>query len=624
MSAAMWITVGILTAAILLFITEWLAVDLVAMGVVLSLMILGILTPEEALGGFSSPIVITVAALFMVGGAVLQTGLADTISQRIIALAGKSTFRLLIIIMGTVALMSGFISDTGTVAVMAPAIISIGRKKNISPSKLLIPLSYGALLGGSMTLIGTPPNIIVSDLLIENGYQAFQFFDFTPIGFSLLLTGIAFITLTSRWLLPDYRPSREFQRVDSPEELVQLYKLPDDLFRLRVRGHSPLINQTIQEADLRNNFQITILEILRQQSPKSIARMGDKEILVTDDQPEKITPSPATTIQSGDILICQGKTGDISLAAARLNLGVQPAEAEDQKSLVNNEVGVAEVLLPPRSRLIGKTLTSSRFGSLYKMTVLGINRPGAEKELSLKNTRLQFGDTLFVQGPWKNIADLQDMRRDFVVVGQPEALKGSLPRSKMILAGLILTAMLVMLITNWLPLSTTAMLAAFLMVITGCLEMKEAYNAVDWKSIILIAGMLPMTTALQKVGLVDMSSAWMADTLGTMGVIPILATLFLVTSLFTQVISNTATTVLIAPVALSLAVNLGYQPQPFLLLVAFAASTAFASPVASPVNTLVMGTGNYRFRDYLKIGGPLILLSMLVILIILPLLWPLR
>jgi di/tricarboxylate transporter len=624
MSIDMWITVGILAAAITFFITEWLAIDLVALGVVLSLMISGILTPEEALAGFSSPIVITVAALFVVGGAVLQTGLADTISQRIISLSGKSTLRLLTIIMGTVALLSGFISDTGTVAVMAPAIISIGWKKDINPSRLLIPLSYGALLGGAMTLIGTPPNIIVSDLLIEEGYQSFQFFDFTPIGFSLLVMGVAFIATAGRWLLPDRKPSRDYQRVESPQELVQLYKLPKNLFRLRVRKPSPLIGQTLESADLRGSYQITVLEILRRESPRSIARMGDKQLLVADEQPSSITPTPGTTIQQDDILICQGKTGDVSLAAARLKLGVQPAEAEDQKALVNNEVGVAEVLLPPRSRLIGKTLVSSRFGSLYKLTVLGINRPGEDQDLSLKETRLQFGDTLFVQGPWKNIQALQDLRRDFVVVGQPDTLQAVQSRAKMLLSGAVLLGMLIFLITGWLPLSTTALLAAFLMVISGCLNMKEAYSAVDWKSIILIAGMLPMTTALQQVGLVQMGANWMAETLGSLGVMPIMAALFLITSLFTQVISNTATTVLLAPVALSLAVNLGYQPHPFLLIVAVAASTAFASPVASPVNTLVMGTGGYRFRDYLKVGAPMILLSMLVTLLILPLLWPLH
>ena len=623
MSLEMWITIFILFGALLLFITEWLEVDLVALGVVICLTLTGILAPEEALAGFSSPIVITVAALFIVGGAVMETGLADTISSKIVQMAGKSHLRLLILIMGTVALLSGFISDTGTVAVMAPAIISISRKKKINPSKLLIPLSVGSLLGGATTLIGTPPNIVVSDLLLENGFTPFRFFDFTPIGVTLLITGVIFLALTSRWLLPDHKSRSELQRVDTPEELVQLYKLPEDLYRLRVRNQSLLAGKTIQQSDLRRNFEITVLEILRSGESRSRSLIGEKRLIIGEEEFLSIKPSPERVVRPGDILICQGKINDITHVAAALNLGVQPAEAKDHKALVNNEVGVAEILLPPRSRLIGKTLVSSRFGSLYQLTVLGINRPGTDRNLSLKETKLQFGDTLFVQGPWKNIRALTNQRRDFVVVGQPEELKGTPPQSKMILSSLILAGMLVLLVTGLVPLSTTALIAAFLMIITGCLDMKEAYNSVDWKSIILIAGMLPMTTALGKVGLVELGTEWMASTIGGLGEITIMATLFLITSIFTQVISNTATTVLIAPIALSLALRLDFQPQAFLMLVAVAASTAFASPVASPVNTLVMGSGNYRFKDYLRVGIPLIIIAMIITILLLPLLWPL-
>ncbi len=509
-SVDIWIVLGLLTAAILLFITEWLSLDLVALGVVLGLMLFGILTPEDALAGFSSQIVITVAALFIVGGAVMETGLADIISSRISKFAGESKIRLLVLIMGSVALLSGFISDTGTVAVMAPAIISISRKKNINPSKLLIPLAFGSLLGGAMTLIGTPPNLVVSNLLVENGFTPFKFFDFTPIGLVLLISGIIFIALTSRWLLPDHQVTTEFQRIDSPEKLVEVYKLPDDLYRLRVRQGSPLQGKNLNESGLRSIYEITVLEILKgsEPSPKKTGSITRSELNLPQN----------AVIQVNDILICQGKVNDITHAAAALQLGVQPAEAEDKKSLVNNEVGVAEVVLPPRSSLIGKTLQDARFGSLYQLTVLGINRPALDQPISLKETKLQFGDTLFVQGPWKNIHALTYMRRDFVVIGQPETLKSAPPRSKMILSGIIMAGMMVLLVSNLLPLATTALLAAFLMIISGCLDMKSAYNSIDWKSIILIAGMLPMTTALQDVGLVEIGSNWMASGLGGLGI----------------------------------------------------------------------------------------------------------
>ncbi len=618
-----WITLALLGAAILFFVTEWLSVDLVALGLVISLMVTGILSPEEALAGFSSPIVITIATLFIVGGAVMETGLADSVSGKIIQFAGKSKSRLLVLIMGTVALLSGFISDAGTVAVMAPATISISRKKSINPSKLLIPLSFASMLGGAMTLIGTPPNIVVSDLLAENGFQPFSFFDYTPIGLILLFVGILYITLAGRWLLPDRKRGKELQRVDSPEELMEVYKLSEDLFRLRILQGSPLAGKSVLESDLGSSYGVNVLEIFRAEENPVRTPIGNLRFLA-DEGPGSQKISTRDVLLPDDLLICQGKLNDISHASAALRLGVQPAKPVDQKTLVNNEVGVAEVLLPPRSQMIGKSLVSSRFGSLYQLTVLGINRPGSDKSLSLKETALQFGDTLFVQGPWKNIRDLASQRKDFVVVGQPETMKGTPPRSKMILSALIMAGMMVFLIAGWLPLATTVMIASFLMIISGCLNMKQAYNSVDWKSIVLIAGMLPMTTALQKVGLVQIGSNWVASILGGLGPIPTLATLFLITSLFTQVISNTATAVLIAPVALSLALQLGYQPQAFLMTVALAASTAYATPVASPVNTLVMAAGNYRFKDYLKVGIPLIFISMLITVLVLPILWPLN
>ncbi len=623
MTLEMWITLGILAAAILLFITEWLRVDLVSLGVVICLMVGGILTPEEAIRGFSSPVVMTVAALFVVGGAALQTGLADAIGRRILAMAGNSPLRLTAVIMVTVALLSGFISDTGTVAVMAPAILSLSWRSKIKPSKLLLPLSIGSLLGGATTLIGTPPNIIVSDLLAKNGLASFRFFDFTPIGLILLAAGIIFITATSRWLLPDRAVSTDIQRVETPDELVQLYKLPEGLFRLRVRKRSPLADQTLDDAALRRNFSVTVLEILRVPGPREIAKVGDKRLILREEEPKSIAPTPQTKLHPNDILICRGEPDDISQASAYWKLGLQPAQAEDKEALVNNEVGVAEVLLPPRSSLIGKTLVSTHFGRRYKLTVLDISRPGEKSQLSLKETSLEFGDTLLVQGAWKDILALRKKRRDFVVAGQPEAMSGPPSQAKAPLALLILVGMLVLLIANLTPMTTAAMLAGFLMIVIGCLSIDDAYEAVDWKSLVLIAGMLPMSTALQKVGLVNLGAGWLAQTLGQMGTIPIMATLFLITSLFTQVISNTATTVLIAPIAFSISQKLGVQPHAFLMLVAIASSTAFASPVASPVNTLVMGAGDYRFGDYLKVGTPLILVSLIITVLVLPLLWPL-
>jgi di/tricarboxylate transporter len=364
------------------------------------------------------------------------------------------------------------------------------------------------------------------------------------------------------------------------------------------------------------------LEILRPLQVTTTSKLGNTHLILDSDGHESIVPNVKTEFQVGDILVVQGEASDIGHASATLNLGVQSTQADDEASLISNEAGIAEILLPPRSSLAGKTLEETQFGSKYHLTVLGIQRPGEKKYLNTKDTRLRFGDTLLVQGPWKQILALKNKRRDFVVMGQPESMISAPARSKAPLALLILVGMLVLMITNLVPIVAASMLAGLAMILTGCLTIDEAYEAVDWKSIVLVAGMLPMSIALEKVGLVDLVAEGLINSIGEYGPLMVLGGLFLLTSLFTQVLSNTVTTVLIAPIGLGAAQQLGVQPYAFLMGVAIAASMAFASPVATPVNTLVMAAGNYRFSDYIKIGAPLILITMIVSMLVIPLLWP--
>jgi di/tricarboxylate transporter len=618
-----WAALGILAVAILLFVTEWLRVDIVALAVVVALVLARLLSTQEALSGFSSPAVITIAALFVVGGGVMQTGLAGLIGRRILTIAGTSQARLTVVIMGAVAMLSAFMSDTGTVAVLLPAIVSLAWSARISPSKLLIPLSFGALLGGATTLIGTPPNIMVSDLLREAGLSPFGFFDYTPIGLLLLVAGFGFMLLVGRHLLPDHKPAHNLQRVETPEELVALYRLPDNLFRMRVRPESGLAGQTIAASRLRQDFRVTVLEILRPAQPRPVVKLGDQRLVLQSDALDSILPAAETSVAVGDILVVQGNENDVAHAAASWNLGVQPAQADDERSLITDEIGIAEVLLPPRSSLVGKNLVEARFGTLYRLTVLGIHRPGVEGKLDLKEAALRFGDMLLVQGTWRNILALRRRRRDFVVMGEPEAMVGAPARRKAPVALLILIGMLALMVTDAIPVAAASLLAALLMVWTGCLTIDEAYEAVDWKSIMLIAGMVPMSLALQKAGLVGLVAEGLIGVLGNWGPLAVLTGLFLLTAAFTQVLSNTATTVLVAPIGLAAAQKLGVQPHALLMAVAVAASMAFASPVASPVNTLVMGAGDYRFGDYAKAGVPLIFIMLAVTVLFVPLLWPL-
>ncbi len=622
MTPNMWLALGILLFAIIFFVTEWLRVDVVALIVVIALMLTGLLKPAEAIAGFSNPVVLTIAALFVIGGGVLQTGLAATIGNQILKIAGTSPTRLIVTVMLAVALLSAFMSDTGTVAVLLPAVISLAASARISPSKLLIPLSFGALLGGATTLIGTPPNLIVSEVLRESGAQPFRFFDYTPIGFLLIIAGTAFMLTIGKRLLPDHVSTQDLQRVETPEEIARRYRLPDNLYRLRVRNASLLVGKTITEGEFGARFSVNIIEIRRIPTERTVVKVGETRLVRQAEKPLSIKPSANTRIHAEDLLLVQGTSTDVAHLAASWNLGVQPAGTEDDKSIINQEVGLAEVLLPPESHLINKSLTDLHFGSRYRLSVLGIQRPGANEALNLKSTTLHFGDILLVQGSWDDILALRKRRRDFVVMGQPESMLGPANRSKAPIAALIMVLMLLSMVGEVLPLTTTSMLAALLMILTGCLTIDEAYGFIDWKSIVLVAGMLPMSTALEHVGMVNLAAASLTNTLGSLGPIWVLGGLFIATSIFTQVLSNTATAVLIAPLALAAGHNLSIQPHAFLMAVGIAASMAFASPVASPVNTLVMGAGNYRFIDYIKIGAPMLLIGLIIAMTVLPFLWP--
>ncbi len=622
MTLEMWVTLAILIGAIILFVTEWLRVDVVALGVVVLLMVTGILTTPQALAGFSNPVVLIVTALFIVGGGLQQTGLVTIASERILTIAGRSEIRLTVVVMLAGGVLSGFMSNTGAVAVLLPAIVGLARTANVSPSKLLIPLSYASLLGGTTTLIGTTPNIIVADMLLEHGEETFHFFSYTPIGLLILAAGIIFMVTVGRRILPDNKPVGAYEEQEhSPRELLDVYRLPDNLFRLRVPSKSNLANQTLAGARLGESFGLTVLDIQRQPPPQPLVRFGEQQLVL---QPAigTVHPTPDTALQANDVLIVQGEEMAVHKAVAYWNLAMQPVQPADEQALINQEVGIAEVLLPPRSSLIGKTLVGVRFSTTYDLTVLSLTRPGASGRLDLKTTPLQFGDSLLVQGYWHDILALRHKPRDFVVMGQPETMLGAPNRHRAPAALLILAVMLVALVLAPGDVAMVSMAAGLLMVLTGCLSMDDAYEAIDWKSIVLIAGMLPMSTALQQVGLVARFAQGLTDGLGGFGPLVVMAGLFLLTAIITQVLSNTATAVVVAPIAFATARELGVQPQAFMMATCIAASMAFASPVGSPVNTLVMGAGSYRFADYVRAGVPMVLIMMAMTLMSVPLLWP--
>lgn len=617
----MWITLAILVVALVLFVTEWLRIDVVALLVVLALMLTGILEPAQAISGFSSTIVVLIISLFIVGGAVFRTGLASMISDQILRLAGTSETRLLVVVMITVAVMSAFISNTGTVALLLPAVVTLAASTRISLSKMLIPLAFSSSLGGAMTLIGTPPNLVVSDVLAAEGFEPFSFFSFLPVGAVLVVVGVIFFLYLGKYILPDYK-NETFSETDIDQELLEAYRLSESIFRVRIRSSSPLKGKTVADTDFSHRYNINILEILRPSPARKLATIANQDIVL---QPKHspIHPRGETVLEQDDVMIVRGDEHAITEVSRRYNLAIQPRGKHEEEALISQEVGIAEVVVTPESSFIGKTVEDLRFGSVYNLTVLRMRRAGASENMHVTETPLQFGDVLLVQGTYENIAALDKRARRDLVLISPEAIQTRVfNRNKAPLAFLILLLMLVLLVTQVVQPVVATMLASVLAVLAGCLTIDEAYDSIDWKSVILIGGMIPLSDALIEVGLVEVITNGITYVLGDAGPIGIQAGMFILTVVLTQVLSNTATSVLLAPIAIAVATTLGVSPRPMMMAIAVAASMAFATPMASPVNTLVMSAGSYHFRDYAKVGIPLIGVMFVISMILIPLVFP--
>lgn len=602
----------ILLVTVGLFISDWFRLDLVAMMMLLALMLTGLVTPQEGLAGFSDPVVIMIAALFVVGGAILHTGTAHSMGQMVSRLTGNNETAILISLMLAVALLSGFMSSTGTTAVFLPIAVTLARQAKISPGRFLMPMAFAALLGGMLTLIGTPPNLVVANTLKEAGLESFKFFDFTLPGLAALAIALIYILLPGRLLLPPDK--KKFKAKDGgkgqteelslkAQDLLSNYALDQNLAWLRLPPGSNVFGKPLAELNTPLHHGVQILctrDHHRIREDEFNFCRGDSQL-----EPHQ------------EILIL-GSKAKIELFARETG-GVFIRSEHNQYQLGNQYLGLAEILLLPRSKILGKTLTEFRFRDRYRLHVLAIQRNGKLITDDIASFRLRFGDFLLVQGPWNRIARLNLERRDFTVLNLPEEAETS--HHKPYKIGLTMGwmgFMLLCLLTGWLPVVTAILATAVGLVLTRCLSMEEAYRSISWESVILIAAMLPMSTALSNTGGTEALSSWLASTLGSFGPYSIMATLFVLTSGCSLFMSNTATTVLIAPVALQLALGLGYSPQTFLMVVALAASSAFATPISSPVNTMVLAPGGYKFKDYVKLGLPLQLLMLAVTLLVVP------
>jgi len=780
LSFDMIIVLSILLLAIGLFVSNRLRVDLVGLLVLLACVLTGLVTPQEALSGFSDPAVVTVGAVFVLSGGLSKTGVANWIGRQILRIAGKGEIQLIILIMVTAGILSGFMNNVGVAALFLPMVMEMARRTGHSPSKLFMPLSFGCLVGGLVTLIGTPPNIIVSQVLIARGYPGFQLFDFTPLGSVIMLTGVAFMALIGRHLLPNRDISAQ-PALSEPGDVVRFYELHHRLFvvhvpeesplsgktlaqsrmrpvlglnvvavmrgvethlapgpdmvlkdgdRLLVEGDpnrledlhgrlrftiedtelpverltssavhlvkaevskdSPLVGRTLREVDFRVRYRASVLaikrngnlrrallqdvplesgDILLMQAPRSstdaVKESPDFHLLETEtadlfslherlvgvrvpkdstlvsktieetgfgrvfdltvvgivrDEQLLLAPRQSEQVQAGDLLLVEGKKEHLNTLHGLEKLHIESQQIADIGELESGEASLVEAILSPHTTLAGKTLRQLQFREKYGLNVLSIWREGSPHgDTEIADMPLRFGDALLLYG---SLAKLRVLGKepDFVLLNRDVQ---ETPRwEKAPLAVLLMALILIPVTLGWLPIAIAALAGATLMVVTRCLSVQEAYRHVEWRAVFLIAGMIPLAIAMQKTGTAEFLATSVVSIVGQYGPVATVAGLYLVTAVAAQMIPTAAVAMLMAPIALDTAVDLGLSTESLVMAVAMASSASFMSPVGHPANTLVMGPGGYRFTDYLKVGLPLTLAVFVVVMMVLPIFWP--
>jgi len=584
------LTLSIIGAAVVLFATEKLRVDVIALMVLLTLALTGLITPEQAFSGFSSPAVITVWAVYIVSGALFKTGVTDIIGEWIARLAGNSEPRLIAVIMLACGTMSAFMNNIGATAVMLPAVVGISRKSGVPLSRLLIPLSFASLMGGNMTQIGTPPNILASSILNERGLPSFSFFDFTPMGIIVFTTGILYMVFIGRHLLPA-RKNVEDHQVEILREYVT---------ELRVLPESTLADKPLAQLDLVDNYDINILGIIRER--RKLNRIEG-----------------TTTIRREDTLIVSGDAQSLMGVVEKLGLEIEADAQFKLSDLGSDSVQIFEATLMPRSSISGKSLKQINFRDRYNLTVLAIWRHGEVLVKRLGDVRLQIGDSLLLKGQRQRISDFRQSN-PFIVL---EPLQVERQRREKIPVMLGIMALVLILATfTGLHISTALVIGSLLSVLTGVHSMEEAYEAIEWRSVFLIAGMLPLGIAMETTGTAQYLANNIVNFAGAFGTIAVLAGIYILAGLITEPMSNAAATVLMVPLGIDIALKLGVNPQTFVLAIVIGASTSFLTPVGHQANVLVMGPGGYRFGDYTRVGWLLNVFILVATMIFLPILWP--
>lgn len=612
MNGDLALVLGLLLAAIAMFAVNRPRMDAVALIMLTALPLTGVVTMGEALSGFSDPNIVLIAALFVIGDGLVRTGVARGLGDWLIARAGSSQTRLLVLLMVVVCGLGATMSSTAVTAIFIPVVLRISQSTGTSAGQLMMPLSMAALISGMMTLVATAPNLVVNSELVhylertgEKNPTGFHFFSFAPFGVPVLILSIGYMLYARRWLPNTSTHNSGSDGRPGLADWIASYKLAGREHRVRIAESSTLVGKTIAEIGLQDTSGARIVAL-------------DRDGRLTQ-------PTANTTLRAGDILLLDllATEAEVESLRAKYELQALPLSGVYFTDL-SQEIGMAEVILPANSDLLGKTIAETKLRDRTGLTIIGLRRGAEASEQNLAGETLKLGDTLLLIGPWKAIKLLKSSGRDFVLLNIPNEYHEVLPvsgKAPQALACLLLVIGLM--VTGIVPNVQAALIGCLLMGLLGCVDLESAYRSIDWKTIVLIVGMLPFSTALQRTGGVDLASDALMTVSGGAGTYGLLAILFATTALLGMFISNTATAVLMAPVALSVCKELGASPYPFAMIVALAASTAFMTPVSSPVNTLVVTPGRYSFGDFVKVGVPFSIVVLIVSVFLVPLLLPL-
>jgi di/tricarboxylate transporter len=609
MTTDLAIVLALLAAAIAMFAIGKPRMDAVALLMLTLLPFTGVISMPEALAGFSDANIVLIAALFAIGEGLVRTGVAQRLGDWLIRKAGSSETRLLVLLMTVVAALGSVMSSTGVVAIFIPVALRIAQSTGTAPSRLMMPLSVAALISGMMTLVATAPNLVVNSEPVRSGAEGFHFFSFTPFGVPVLVLGILYILFARRWLASKQDMAGGAQR-PSLRAWIDTYKLAQREYRLRVAEGSPLAGRTLEELDLRDTSGLSLLAIERK------GRFADA----------LIAPAAKTELRAGDVLLVDLFAPKIDIEALRQRFALEALPLSgDYFADRSQDIGMAEVMVAADSALAGKTVVEAQFRTRYELSVIGLRHGSVALERELLDEPMKVGDTLLLTGTWKAIDKLALASDDLLLLNLPAERDQVLAvPGKAAHALFCLILMIVLMVSGLVPNVQAALIACLAMGALRCIDFDSAYRSIHWKSLVLIVGMLPFSLALQRTGGVELAAEALMSLIGDAGTYAVLGSLFVVTAVLGLFISNTATAVLMAPVALAIASELRASPYPFAMIVALAASAAFMTPISSPVNTLVVGPGNYGFGDFVKVGVPFTVIITIVSVLLVPWLLPLH